>query len=66
MSQSMTGLAARPGTEVLPTCSMATTGTPAAAIAPAYSCRSCSNRCGQAGSYSTTTIMSGNLRNYDA
>ena len=27
MSQSMTGLAARPGTAVLPTCSMATTGT---------------------------------------
>ena len=37
MSQSMTGLAASPGTEVLPMCSMAATGTPAAAMAAAYS-----------------------------
>ena len=50
MSQSMTGLAARPGTDVLPTCSIPTTGTLAAAIAPAYSCRSRSNRTGHAGS----------------
>ncbi len=46
----MTGLPARPGTEVLPTCSMATTATPAAAIAAAYSRRSPSNRSGQPGS----------------
>ena len=56
MSQSMTGLAARPGTEVLPTCSMATTGTSAAAIAAEYSSRSRSNRLGQSGSYSATRI----------
>jgi hypothetical protein len=55
------GFAAKPGTEVLPTCSMATTGTPAAAIARAYSRRSCSNRPGHAGSYSATTITSSNL-----
>jgi hypothetical protein len=61
ISQSMTGLAARPSTEVLPTCSMATTGTPAAAIAPVYSRRNRSNRCGHAGSYSATTITPGNL-----
>src|SRR5580692_5640333 len=61
MSQSMTGLAARPGTDVLPTCSMASTGTPAAAIASAYSCRSFSNRPGHAGSYSTTRITPANL-----
>jgi hypothetical protein len=39
MSQSMTGLAANPGTEVLPTCSMATTGALASANAPRYSRR---------------------------
>jgi hypothetical protein len=33
------GFAAKPGTEVLPTCSMATAGTPAAAIARAYPAR---------------------------
>ena len=56
MSQSMTGLAARPGTEVLPTCSIATTGTPAASMAAAYSARRRSKRAGQAGSYPVTTI----------
>src|SRR6266851_2638484 len=39
ISQSMTGLAARPGTEVLATCSMATTGTPTAAFASASRAR---------------------------
>src|SRR5215471_12217013 len=56
MSQSMMGLAARPGTDVLPTCSIATTGTPALAIAAAYSSRSIAKRSGHAGSYSTTVI----------
>jgi hypothetical protein len=50
MSQSMTGLAANPGTEVLPTCSMATTGTLASADAATYSLRSASNRSDHAGS----------------
>ena len=40
---------------------MATTGTPAAAIAAAYSRRSCSNRRGHAGSYLTTKITPVNL-----
>jgi hypothetical protein len=62
MSQSMTGLAASPGTAVLPTCSIAVTGTPAAAMAPAYSSRSDSNRRGQLRSYSTTTITIDTLR----
>src|SRR5215469_14415616 len=56
MSQSMMGLAARPGTDVLPTCSIATTGTPASSIAVAYRSRSIAKRSGQARSYSTTVI----------
>ena len=55
-------LAASPGTEVLPTCSMATRGTPAAAIAAVYSRRNSSYRRGQLGSYSDTWIMTDTLR----
>ena len=58
MSQSITGLAASPGTAVLPTCSMDTTGTPAASMASAYTRRNSSNRIAQTGSYSTTRITS--------
>jgi hypothetical protein len=58
MSQSMTGLAARPGTDVLPTCLIALTGTRAAAMAAAYSARKASKRSGQEGSYSTTARSS--------
>lgn len=46
MSQSMIGLLASPGTEVLPTCSMATTSTSDRARAAVYSSLSASKRCG--------------------
>ena len=50
MSMSMTGFAAIPGTEVLPTCSIDTKGTVAASNAAAYSARRASNRPVHAGS----------------
>src|SRR4051812_39036949 len=52
---SMIGLAASPGTAVLPTCSMRT-GTPRSA--PVSTAHSDSNECIQAGSYGTTRAAS--------
>jgi hypothetical protein len=56
MSTSMTGFAASPGTDVLPTCSMPITGTLELARLRAYSARNSPNLVGQIGSYSTTWI----------
>lgn len=50
MSTSMTGFAASPGTAVLPTCSIPTTGTPAAASAAAYRPRNSRKSAAHAGS----------------
>ena len=56
MSQSMTGFAARPRTDVLPMCLIAEKDTPDPSSALLYSFLNASNGLGQSGSYGKTSI----------